>query len=173
MVKSNKFEVGIMFIYLLKYTVNNPFHHEYNLNIHDLGWDYLESKLMDVYNRGGELIIEKATPVYTEDKYFDFKQLVGYEDSDRLSLVCDFRHGYLLKYYIERSREYPEGGYFYLVNKAVEFSTEMITFEPYDDEWPVKYVFQDFDLASIIFKEIYDNGMLSLDTLYKNFSKTG
>lgn len=162
-----------MFVYLLKYTLQNPFFHEYHLNIHDLGWDYVKSKLMEVYNRGGQFIIEKANPIYNEGKYFDFKEVVGYEYADKLSFICDHRHGYLLKYYIEKSKEYPEGGYFYLVNKTVEFSTEMITFEPYDDEWPVKYVSQDFDLALIIFKEIYDNGMLSLDQLYKNFSKTG
>lgn len=162
-----------MFVYMLKYTLQNPYFHEDHLNIHDLDWDYVKSKLMDVEKRGGEFIIEKATPIYNEGKYIYFKEVVGYEYTDNLSLICDHKHGYLLKYYFEKSKEYPEGGHFYLVNKKFEFSTETITFEPYDDEWPVKYVTQDFDLALIFFREMYDNGMLSLDKLYKNFSKTG
>lgn len=168
-----EFKDGKMFVYLLKYSVQSPFSNEYDLNIHSLGWDYVVSKLKDVYIGGGELIIEKSTPIYNEGKYLDFKEVVGYESSDKYSFICDKRHGYLLRCYIEKTKEYPEGGYFYLVNKKFEFSTKKITFEPYDDEWPEKYVNQDFELALIIFKEVYENGTLSLDRLCKTFSKTG
>lgn len=160
-----------MFIYLLNYSVYNSALREYNVNIHDVGWDYIESKLRNVYENGGEFVIEKSIPFYNEGKYVEFKKITGYSPVDRYSFISDKRHGYLLTFYIEENQGDIESGHFDLLNKNCQFSTKKITFEPYDDEWLEKYVNQDFDLALTTFKEIYENGMLSSDTIYRNFSR--
>lgn len=156
-------------IYLLNYSIYKPFVGNYHLDVHSLGWNYIKSILEDVYVKGGEFVIERAVPRYNEGKYIEFKEVIGYDYFDKYSFVCDPNCGYLFGCSIYECEKYPEGAYFSLINKAVSNPNEIFVFSPYDDEWEARYVNQDINIALILFKEIYDNGKLSQNTINKWF----
>ncbi|MBP8006517.1 hypothetical protein MMO38_04940 [Acinetobacter sp. NIPH 1852] len=161
-----------MFLYQLSYVVRKPLVNSYKINYLETEWRTIVEWLESIYKNGGEFIVEKVQPVDNDGLYVEFREVTGFIIYDRYSFVCDPRYGYLLACSIDECERYPQGGYFSLLNNSAEKPTEVFVFSPYDDEWEAQYVNQDFSIALYVFREIYDNGELSEETLKKWFTRT-
>lgn len=142
----------LMIIYFCDYTIRDPKQHGTRIDIKEIGWLALSTIIKDIFHLGGSINICK-----TRTEYLDEYSTSSYDDLDRYYMISDKKYGYILGFNTEES-------HFTLLNKN-DFSTqEIYTFQPYDDEYQSQYVHQDLELATKIFKEIYDSGHISIDS---------
>ena len=142
----------LMIMYLCDYTIRDPKQHGTRINIKEIGWLALSTIIKDIFHSGGSIRICKTRTEYL-DEYLTF----SYQDLDHYYMICDEKHGYILGFNTEE-------GLFTLLNKNNAGTQKIYTFHPYDDEYDFQYVHQDLELATKIFKEIYDSGHISIDS---------
>lgn len=145
-----------MILYVCDYVIRAPFQSETRVNLENISWEHLSGLIIEIFNRGGSLVIYK-----TEAEYREEYGALSYHEIDSYSMICDERYGYLIGCSISESKEYPEGTYLKLVNKNEMDLDKVYIFSPYDDEYNAKFVNQDINIALEIFKEIFHHGHLS------------
>ena len=142
----------LMIIYFCDYTIRDPKQHGTRIDIKEIGWLALSTIIKDIFHLGGSINICKTRTEYSEEYL-----TCSYDDLDRYYMICDKKYGYTLGFNTEES-------HFTLLNKNDVGTQKIYTFQHYDDEYNSQYVHQDLELATKIFKEIYDSGHISIDS---------